>query len=126
VRSTDSDEDTLPDDWELFYFSSLTNAAPDDVDHDGADNGSEFQAGTDPASAASIFKVAVAASTNEIKILHWPNLPNRQFEVQFSENLTTWQTLTNPPVFFPTPQLTTWMETTNAPARLYRVQAIAR
>ena len=44
----DSDQDGLPDDWEIDYFGDL-NALPDsDLDYDGLTNLSEFQEGTDP------------------------------------------------------------------------------
>ncbi len=54
ITGIDSDADGLPDWWELAYFGNTTAAAPGaDADTDGATNLQEYQAGTDPRSAAS-------------------------------------------------------------------------
>ena len=44
----DSDGDTLPDWWEMFYFGTLAYGPNDDPDHDGGSNRDEYLAGTDP------------------------------------------------------------------------------
>lgn len=124
VRDLDTDADGLPDDWEEFYFHNLTQLATDDFDHDGANELQEYLAGTDPTDATSVFKVTTAQTANQQAELRWPNVPSRHFEVEFSENLTTWQTITNPALYFPTPQQVIWTETTNAPTRFYRVRAL--
>lgn len=49
----DTDGDGLPDAWEQTHFSSLTQIAQGDFDGDGYSNLQEFQAGTQPAHAAS-------------------------------------------------------------------------
>jgi hypothetical protein len=55
----DSDNDGLPDGWEILHGLDPRN--PDDAlldtDGDGAGNGAEFQAGTDPRDPASVFRV---------------------------------------------------------------------
>jgi hypothetical protein len=54
IAGIDSDADGMPDWWEFAYFGSTTAAAPGaDADADGATNLQEYQAGTDPLSAAS-------------------------------------------------------------------------
>lgn len=124
VRDLDTDNDGLPDDWEQFYFTNLTQTATDDFDLDGASNEAEYHADTDPTKAASVFHVAFQRTATQSE-LRWSNLPSRRFEVQMSDDLVSWQTLTNPALHFPTAQQAIWTETTNAPGRFYRVKAVA-
>ena len=124
VRDLDTDTDGLPDDWEQFYFTNLTNTASSDFDTDGASNQSEYLADTNPADAASVFRINTFQHNATQSELHWPNLPSRHFELDFSDNLTSWQTVTNPALFFPTAANVIWSETTNAPSRYYRVRAV--
>ena len=44
----DSDDDGLPDEWELQYFNTLINGPRDDVDNDGISNLDEYLDNTDP------------------------------------------------------------------------------
>lgn len=44
----DSDNDSLPDDWELAYFGNLEQNANDDFDNDGITNLQELLANTNP------------------------------------------------------------------------------
>lgn len=44
----DSDDDGLPDDWETFHFSDLTQDGLGDPDEDGIDNASEYASDADP------------------------------------------------------------------------------
>ena len=48
IDDPDSDNDTLPDPWELKYFSNLSLGPTDDPDGDGVNNGDELSAGTNP------------------------------------------------------------------------------
>ena len=48
VSVIDSDNDSLPDWWEIRYFYSLNEVASGDYDNDGYNNLEEFAAGTDP------------------------------------------------------------------------------
>ena len=43
-----SDNDELPDTWELAYFNNLSQDEKDDTDGDGLPNGIEFTVGTNP------------------------------------------------------------------------------
>ncbi len=51
ARIVDSDNDQLPDAWELIYFGDLGSQPTDDPDQDGQDNLAEFAAGTCPTAA---------------------------------------------------------------------------
>jgi hypothetical protein len=72
LPATDSDNDGLPDAWEISFFGSIgaPQAAPDaDADGDGATNLQEFQAGTRPNDASSTLRViAVRLSGNNVEV----------------------------------------------------------
>lgn len=58
LRNLDLDFDELDDEWEIFYFGSVTNyTGGDDPDEDGYDNRMEFCAGVDPLDSNSIFNL---------------------------------------------------------------------
>ena len=50
----DSDGDGLPDDWETFHFSGLTQSGQDDPDGDGIDNAREYATDSNPTLAAPV------------------------------------------------------------------------
>lgn len=84
----DRDDDGLPDEWETQHFGRLTGAGTDDPDGDGASNDDEYLAGTDPASAESVFRVnalAVLGLEGEPLItLDWEGQPGREYQVYWS------------------------------------------
>ncbi len=122
IRDLDTDSDGLPDDWEKFYFGDLAQNANDDPDGDGVNNLSEYLAGTNPTQAASAFRIT---TTNQTE-LHWPNLPSRQPTVEFSDNLTHWQNVTNAAIIYPTPLTAEWSDPSpSATNRFYRVHVSA-
>lgn len=86
----DADGDGLPDDWELAFFGSETNAvASADGDGDGADNRSEYIAGTDPTDSSDFFSVSEGASaTGTGFALSWEPLLGRLYQVNWTTNLT--------------------------------------
>jgi hypothetical protein len=49
--NVDSDNDGLPDPWEIKYFGNLDMGPNDDPDEDDLSNSEEFEAGTDPTNA---------------------------------------------------------------------------
>lgn len=90
----DSDNDGLPDGWELAAdLSPFTNDAALDPDADGFTNGDEFLAGTDPHDAASVFEVSsVALAADGTLTLQFRALPGRTYTVETSEDLVDWET----------------------------------
>ena len=65
----DYDSDGLLDQWEALYFGDLTKDAGTDSDLDGASNGSEFAAGTNPTNAASVFKaISAVRNGNDVEV----------------------------------------------------------
>ena len=77
--------------WQIQYFHSLsdTNAASDaDPDGDKMSNYDEYLAGTDPSNAASRLMITNAAFQNVTgRLLIWPSVSGRVYEVERSTNL---------------------------------------
>lgn len=48
AKSSDTDQDGLPDSWEIHYFGNLSHGPDEDPDFDGYNNRTEFAFGTDP------------------------------------------------------------------------------
>lgn len=86
---TDSDGDGLSDQWELTHFNNLKQDGDDNPDGDGANNASEFGAGTNPLNANSVLKVRIASSQGGAQ-LSWPGALDRTYTVFRSEDLINW------------------------------------
>lgn len=86
----DSDNDTMPDAFEVFYGLATNDVADAllDTDRDGMANGDEFIAGTDPTnpdSDLSFMATDFAPTTKEI-VLHWPSVADRTYSVSRTTN----------------------------------------
>ena len=70
--SSDSDNDGMPDDWEMQYFGTLDRDGTGDFDGDGISDLNEYLNGTDPASsnAPSIPDIVSPEDTYEVTALH--------------------------------------------------------
>jgi subtilisin family serine protease len=91
ARIADSDNNGLPDWWELQYFGHLTGSDPHaDPDADGASNLAEFLAGTNPTNASSALRLSARRSpgTNAVT-LQWPSAAGRYYNLLRSTNLLT-------------------------------------
>lgn len=73
----DSDEDGLPDAWEIHHSTNLTAlSAAADADRDGQSDLGEYLAGTSPVDAQDKLSIALNASSNSNgAILDWPTKP---------------------------------------------------
>jgi Tol biopolymer transport system component len=101
VPSPDTDQDGLPDAWEIAQFTDLSHDGSADSDQDGLSDRAEYVAGTLPLNPASQFVVEAApASANGKVKLAWKAAPERKYRIQFTDDLTlgTWQDLAVPPV----------------------------
>ncbi len=95
VSDLDSDADGLPDDWERAIFGDLTQSGSGDFDGDGVSNFDEYRAGTDPKNPASRLHITAAGlGPNEQATLQFPYAANRQYRVEFADELGHWQTAT--------------------------------
>jgi len=102
--------------WQTALFGS-TNApeaqADADPDHDGASNFTEYLTGTDPAAAASVWRIAIERAGDHVEIAY-PRLSNRGIDVQ-------WGTApTGPPGWrsLDVPENRPWIAATNGPGRV--------
>lgn len=84
--AADTDGDGLPDAWEDENFGSLTAGATADSDGDGSSNLMEYLAGTDPRSAASVFRPTSHAADGNL-VLTVPTVSGRSYRVWGTANL---------------------------------------
>ncbi len=87
----DSDEDGLPDSWEMAHFGNLAQSAGDDPDGDGTSNIAEFRLGLNPADGSSAFRATLSGG----RTLTWPSAGSVVFTVKRSLTLeeSSWQTI---------------------------------
>ncbi len=89
ARIVDTDQNGLPDWWELQYFGHLMGTDPSaDPDRDGASNLAEFLAGTVPTNFNSALRLSAlpVPGTNRVT-LHWPSAPGRYYRLLRGTNL---------------------------------------
>lgn len=83
LQLPDSDDDGLPDDWELTYFNTLDRDGTEDSDGDGLSDLDEFRAGTSPVNSSSILRaIAVTGVGSGTTTVLWSAVPGRTYQVQ--------------------------------------------
>jgi subtilisin family serine protease/subtilisin-like proprotein convertase family protein len=98
----DTDNDALPDDWELANFLSLQYGPADDPDQDGYSNIREFVMGTNPGLNESPTALAISSWNSEIVRLNWNSRAGTEYQVLSSDDVTQpFTVLTNLPGEFP-------------------------
>lgn len=78
----DSDGDGIPDAWELANSGSLTNLGAGDRDTDGATDGAEYLADTDPLSDASRLDLVSLRRTSTTNAVAWRVEPTRFYRLE--------------------------------------------
>jgi subtilisin family serine protease len=102
LKMIDTDNDGLPDWWEMENLGSLAGNADDDGDADGFSNLDEFLAGTDPDDPASQLAFTAAAALVDGPETHFtltfPSVLDRCYQIEWSETLQpgSWQPLGAP------------------------------
>lgn len=94
LPGTDADNDDIPDAWEIPNGLSPADAgdAAADSDGDGQNNRSEFEAGTDPRLASSVFAILAAAPdlTGAHSRVEWHAVAGKTYHILGSANLSDW------------------------------------
>jgi hypothetical protein len=85
-QTADTDADGLPDAWENQNFGNLAATSTLDSDGDGTTNMMEYLAGTNPVSAASVFRPTSHASGGNL-VLAVPTVVGRNYRVWGTANL---------------------------------------
>ncbi len=90
ILDSDVDNDGLPDAWENSYATTATLGAGD-LDGDGASDADEYAAGTDPTESGSqLLITAFTPTTGTAASITWTSSPARNYRVQVSSDLLTW------------------------------------
>ncbi len=121
----DANTNGIPDAWETNFFGnlSLTRTRFTDSDGDHMSDYAEFVAGTDPNSAASVFKVAnVARLPDGNYRVAWPSVPGRGYRVYGSTNLAIWTPVSDWVQAVSTQTTYTFSSPTNGAPYAFRVQ----
>jgi hypothetical protein len=97
---TDTDNDGLPNDWEIANGTNpLVADADEDLDGDGASNFAEYIAGTAANDPGSFLKVTLAPNIASGASISFQAVSNRTYTLQYRDSLSvgTWNNLTNIP-----------------------------
>jgi hypothetical protein len=133
----DTDGDGLPDDWERFYFGALGTGATNSADGDGVSNLAKYVEGANPANAATDLRLLFVSQHGNATEMRFSFAPSRRYNIQWSDDLKTWQTVPGPALayssawlaktgtnlVYPSPAYAVWRDTNaTAQQRFYRVQ----
>jgi hypothetical protein len=80
----DSDSDSLPDDWEIEFFTNLNEGAAGDYDGDGETNEEEYFAGTNPVDPESVMKIISFEIAGDQATVQWKTMPYEKYVIQYS------------------------------------------
>jgi autotransporter-associated beta strand protein len=78
----DSDEDGLPDSWEMTYFGHLGHGPADDPDDDGTNNLTEYLLGLNPANGSSAFRALAGGMGPGGFTITFPSAPGLTFQIE--------------------------------------------
>ncbi len=92
---SDNGSDGTPDQWMLAHFGHTDpqagdkSRATDDADGDGLTNLQEFKAGTDPKSAASVFRITAIDSSTGNPRISFPSVTGKTYRLDYRDDLVT-------------------------------------
>jgi len=126
---TDSDGDGLPDSVEdttpdgIFGPDDYSDRQVVDTDKDGAEDGKEYFAGTDPRDTNSVFRIIESTPSAAGFVLRWSSVPGRQYQVEISSDLSdgSWSNMTT---IVATAPETTYTPSISQQKNYYRIQVL--
>jgi len=119
--NVDNDGDGLADDWENFYFGRLGVGATNSFNGDAVNNLAKYIAGTNPTNSADNFRLLSIQDHFGAAELHFNFAPNRQYSINWSDDLLHWQSVTNPALNYLSAWLTKTAPNVTYPAPVYAV-----
>ncbi|MES2923585.1 MAG: autotransporter-associated beta strand repeat-containing protein [Verrucomicrobiota bacterium] len=118
----DSDEDALPDSWEIANLGNLSSGPADDSDGDGQSNAIEHLAGTHPKNGSSRFAATMTPGSLGQFTLTWPSVPGKNYAIETNVTLTgTWSPLIIVPAATSPATTTSYPLTPAGSGNFYRV-----
>ncbi|MCX6968855.1 MAG: alpha-amylase family glycosyl hydrolase [Verrucomicrobia bacterium] len=119
LTNPDTDNDGLPDAWEIANFQNLNRDGTGDADSDGLLDRTEFLFGSNPNSASSGQPLTTVAPVTGGFTFSFPTIAGRLYQPQVSTDLVGWSPLGSPIAGDGTTKSAT--DLTTAPKRFYRV-----
>lgn len=118
----DTDEDGLPDYWEIKYFGDLTTTdGTGDQDGDGLSDFDEYLAATNPMASGSSFMVYCGVAVPSTNTIQWASASNRTYSIHHTTNLMeSFGTLDTR--IEGTPPVNEYKHTVTAHANFYRIE----
>lgn len=120
----DTDDDGMPDDFELTYAFNSQNPldANADADGDHQTNFQEFQAGTNPQDANSLLAITQTQRLNDTLTLTWSSVSGKNYQVRASTDLVNWQPASTS--IAATSSQTSWGVTIDDQRHFYKIELI--
>ena len=95
----DENQDGLPDDYQTLYWGKNPSKWRDfseDSDGDGATNGEELLAGTNPMNSEDVLSIQIGKTQSGVFNVNWETLPGAIYQIQATTDLENWEVVFGP------------------------------